>query len=229
MNATVHSVKIRGVCAIIPARISRFEDELKYFPFPEPSSRKLAKVMGFKEHRIADPLTTPCDLASYAMNYLFHKGYLQKDKVQALITVAQMQDHPVPGNSKVIHGQLGLPYSAYCLDIYENCTGFISGLYVAGSLLAASDLDEVILITTDGGACRANIKDRNSYPLCGDAAAVTVVRKSADPEAAMPFVFYNDGSRREALLVPAGGCRIPYSEETYTSNKPHLVEMEFIS
>jgi 3-oxoacyl-[acyl-carrier-protein] synthase-3 len=170
--------------------------------------------MGFNEHRIADPRTTPCDLASYAMNYCFHKGYIEKDAVRAMIVVAQMMDHPVPGNSKVIHGQLGLPRSTYCLDLYENCTGFISGLYTASSLLAASDMEEVILVTTDGGACYANIKDRNSYPLCGDAAAVTVVKKSSDPEDRISFMFDTDGSRREALLTPAGGRRMPYTEET---------------
>ena len=72
MKTTIRGVKIRGISAVVPAHISYFEDELKFFPFPEKSSRRLGKVMGFKEHRIADPQTTPCDLASYALNYLFH-------------------------------------------------------------------------------------------------------------------------------------------------------------
>ncbi|MDR0882346.1 MAG: ketoacyl-ACP synthase III [Candidatus Adiutrix sp.] len=214
MKATIKGVKIRGVCATVPDRVCRFEDELKHFPFSEKSSRRLARVMGFNEHRISDSQTTHCDLASYTMNYCFHKGYIEKDAVRAMVVVAQMMDHPIPGNSKVIHGQLGLPRAAYCLDLYENCIGFISGLYAASSLLAATDLEEVILITTDGGACYANIKDRNSYPLCGDAAAVTVLTKTRDPEDKISFIFDTDGSRRDALIVPAGGLRRPYSAET---------------
>ncbi|MDR1162600.1 MAG: hypothetical protein LBM17_02030, partial [Candidatus Accumulibacter sp.] len=179
MRATIHGVKIRGICATVPARVFRFEDELQDFPFSEKSSRRLAKVMGFKEHRISDPQTTPCDLASYTLNYLFHEGYLERDAVSALVVVAQMADHPLPGNSKVIHGQLDLPRDCFCTDIYENCIGFISGLYTACSLIAASDIEEVVLVTTDAGACYANKLDRNTYPLCGDAAAVAVVHKSA--------------------------------------------------
>lgn len=213
MKATLSRVKIRGVCATVPQQTFRFEDELKSFPFPEKTSIRLGRVMGFNEHRIADEKTTPCDLASFTMNYLLHRGLLHKDKLQAMVVVAQMADHPVPGNSKVIHGQLGLPTNVFCTDIYENCIGFISGLYTACSYVAAG-LDEVILITTDGGACRANKLDRNTYPLCGDAAAVTVVCRSDDPEDKIHFVFNNDGSRREALLVPAGGCRMPYTAET---------------
>jgi 3-oxoacyl-[acyl-carrier-protein] synthase-3 len=148
------------------------------------------------------------------MNYLFHKGYLEKETVRALIVVAQMADHPIPGNSKVVHGQLGLPRDTFCIDIYENCIGFISGLYTACSMITASDVAEVVLVTTDAGACCANKLDRNTYPLCGDAAAVTVVSKSGNPNDAVSFMFQTDGSRREALMTPAGGRRMPYSEET---------------
>jgi 3-oxoacyl-[acyl-carrier-protein] synthase-3 len=207
-------VRIRGLCAVVPAHVSRFEDEMKHFPFPEKSSLKLARVMGFREHRIADPKTTPCDLASYTMSYLFHKGYLKRERVRAMIVVAQMADHPVPGNSKVIHGQSELPKDTFCTDIYENCIGFISGLHTACSMVAGAGVEEVVLITTDGASCYANIKDRNTYPIGGDAAAVTLVSKSDDPSDSIAFVFHTDGSRRDVLMTPAGGCRMPYSEET---------------
>ncbi len=214
MKATIHGVRICGVCATVPSHVSRFEDELKHFPFPEKTSRRLGKVMGFKEHRIADPKTTPCDLASYTLNYLFHEKYLCKEKIQGLVVVAQQADHPIPGNSKVIHGQLGLSRDTHCIDMYENCTGFISGLYTACSLIAGGGLDDVVLVTTDAGSCYANIRDRNTYPLGGDAAGVTLVTRSENPEDTITFVFHHDGSRRNALLTPAGGMRLPYSEET---------------
>lgn len=213
MQATLRGVKIRGLCATVPQQTFRFEDELKFFPFPEKTSRRLGRVMGFNEHRIADEKTTPCDLASYTMSYLFHQGWLRKDAVQGMVVVAQMADHPIPGNSKVIHGQLDLPQDVFCTDVYENCIGFISGLYTACSYVAAG-MDEVVLITTDAGACRANKLDRNTYPLCGDAAAAVVVSQSDDPDDVIHFMFRNHGARRDALLVPAGGCRMPATPET---------------
>lgn len=214
MRASFKGVKIKGVCATVPANICRFEDELKEFPFPEKSSRRLARVMGFREHRIADAATTPCDLAAFAMNCLFHENYLKKENIEGMVVVAQMADHPLPGNSKVLHGMLGLPAEAYCLDIYENCTGFISGLFTACSFIASGAMENVVLITTDGGACRANKLDRNTYPLVGDAAAVTLLGRSNSADAEISFVFRNHGELRDALIIPAGGCRMPYSAET---------------
>lgn len=214
MLTTLQGIRIRGMCATVPQDVSRFEDEMQHFPFSEQSSRKLARVMGFDEHRIADPATSPCDLASYTMNYLFHTKALKKDSLQALVVVAQMADYHIPGNSKIIHGQLHLHRDVFCTDIYENCTGFISGLYTASCMIAAGTVEEVVLITTDCGACQANIKDRNTYPLCGDAAAVTIVSKSDNPQDVLHFAFHNEGNKHEALYIPAGGRRMPYSEET---------------
>ena len=64
--------------------------------------------MGFKEHRIADPKTTLCDLGAYALDYIIKNNYVSKDSLDAIIFVAQQADHPVPGNSKVVHGNLKL-------------------------------------------------------------------------------------------------------------------------
>ena len=222
MRACINGVRIRGVCATVPAHVAKFEDEIKYFPFPEKSSRRLGRVMGFKEHRIADAATTPCDLASYTMNHLFDKKYLDRDALEGMLVVAQMADHRCPGNSKVIHGQLGLSTAVYCNDIYENCIGFITGLYTAASQVAAGCANEMAVIVTDGGACRANKLDRNTYPLCGDAAGVAIVSKSDNPEDKLHFVFHNDGSRRDALIVPAGGCRMPATPETAVAVKDEM-------
>lgn len=214
MRATIKGVKIRGICATVPEHVCRFEDELKDFPFPEKSSRRLARVMGFREHRIADAETSPCDLASFTMNHLFSRGWLDKSSLEGMLVAAQMADHPVPGNSKVIHGQLDLPKSVFCTDIYENCIGFISGLFTVSNMIASGAMKEAALVVTDGGACYANHLDRNTYPLCGDAAAVAVISKSDNPEDVISFSFGTDGSRRDALIVPAGGMRMPATEET---------------
>lgn len=222
MKATINGVRIRGICATVPAETHRFVDEIKYFPFPEKSSLRLGRVMGFKEHRIADAATSPCDLASYTLNHIFNKKYLSREKLEGMLVVAQMADHICPGNSKVIHGQLDLPRSTYCNDIYENCIGFITGLYTAATQIAAGAAQELAVVVTDGGACRANKLDRNTYPLCGDAAGVAIVCKSDNPEDKLHFVFKNDGSKRDALIVPAGGCRMPATPETARAVKDEM-------
>lgn len=214
MKTAISGVRIRALCSVVPANVCKFEEELKDFPFSEHSSRRLAQVMGFKEHRIADPKTTLVDLAAYGANYLFSKNVIDRDHLSALVFVSQHNDHPVPGNSKILHGFLNLSKDTHCVDMYENCTGFISGLYTACAMLKSSDLENVMLVVSNSGACYGNKKDRNTYPLCGDAAGVAIISKSKDPDNKIYFDFHHDGSQRETLLVPAGGMRMPATSET---------------
>lgn len=213
MQSTVKGVKIRGICACVPSHVSYYEEELKSFPFSEHSSRKLGKVMGFREHRITDPKTTLCDLGSYTLDYLIKKSFVNKDSLDAIIFVAQQLDYPVPGNSKVVHGNLKLNQNTHCVDLYENCTGFIAALFQASCLINAG-LNEVAIIAANSGACYANIKDRNTYPLIGDAAGVAIVSKSSHTDDNISFAFRHDGTRSNVLITKAGGMRMPISEET---------------
>lgn len=214
MKTAISGVRIRALCSVVPSNISKFEDELKDFPFSEHSSRRLAQVMGFKEHRVADPKTTLVDLGAFGVNYLFDKKVIDKESLSALIFVAQENDHPIPGNSKILHGLLGLSQDTHCIDLYENCIGFISGLYTAATMLKASDLENVIVVSSNSGSCYGNKKDRNIYPLIGDAAGIVVVSKSKDPSDTMYFDFHHDGTKSDTLLVPAGGMRMPHTEKT---------------
>ena len=103
MKACIGGVTISSVCAVVPSRVSKFEDEIKEYPFSERSSRKLAKTMGFKEHRIAPANVTLIDLAEYGVRSLFDNHIVSKNDVGALIFVSQQHEYPVPGNSKVLH------------------------------------------------------------------------------------------------------------------------------
>jgi 3-oxoacyl-[acyl-carrier-protein] synthase-3 len=70
-----------------------------------------------------------------------------------------------------------------------------------------------VLINVDVLSRKVSVKDRNSYPLIGDAASIAVIERSDD---ATPIHanLKMDGTRREALMIPAGGFRLPCSPET---------------
>jgi 3-oxoacyl-[acyl-carrier-protein] synthase III len=70
-----------------------------------------------------------------------------------------------------------------------------------------------VLINADVLSRKTSPKDRNSYPLVGDAASITVIER--DPEDSVIHASLKmDGTRNEALMIPAGGLRQPSSPET---------------
>ncbi|HAH70417.1 MAG TPA: hypothetical protein DCL74_01330 [Succinivibrionaceae bacterium] len=223
MKAAISHVKIKALCAVVPSTVSKFEDEIKEYPFSEHSSRKLAKVMGFREHRIAPEQVSLCDLAEFAVKQFLDNGIISRDEISALVFVSHQHEYPVPGNSKVLHGRLKLSHNTHCVDLYENCSGFISGLYTASTMLASTEeMQKILLVTSNAGTCHLNIKDRNTYPLMGDAASVTLIEKSPSADDKIFFDFYHDGSEVETLIVPAGGMKLPADENTAKLAKDNL-------
>lgn len=213
MNLLFHGKRIEGLLAVLPANERLFVDEMDQFDFPRARSLKLKEVMGYDRHRIVDGPVCVSDLAVAGFEHLFAQGLLGRDDFDALVVVTQTPDYLMPGTSSVIQGRLGLKHDLFCLDINQGCAGFLIGLYQAFMLLEQPAIRRVALVNADVMSRKVCKGDRNSYPLIGDAAAITVVGRSDDTRP-IHANLQMDGSRRAALMIPAGGLREPCSEQT---------------
>jgi 3-oxoacyl-[acyl-carrier-protein] synthase-3 len=144
---------------------------------------------------------------------LFARKLLAAEDIDALLLVTQTPDYLVPPTSNIIQGILGLKRDMICLDINQACAGFVLGLIEAFMLLEQESVRKVVLINADVLSRKACPQDRNIYPLIGDAAAITIIERSGD-EAAITAIVKMDGSQHAALIIPAGGMRMPNSPET---------------
>lgn len=72
---------------------------------------------------------------------------------------------------------------------------------------------KVVLINTDILSHKVSKRDRNDFPLIGDGAAVTIVENSCTAED-IYYEMHMDGTRGNALIIPAGGFKMPSSAET---------------
>jgi 3-oxoacyl-[acyl-carrier-protein] synthase-3 len=213
MNFTFHRKRIAGILTVVPANERLFVDDMKNFNFPEARSLKLKQVMGFDKHRVVTPGVCVSDLAVAGMEHLFKNGLLDRDGFDALILVTQTPDHLMPATSNIIQGRLNLKHDMLCLDINQGCSGYIIGLIQAFMLLEQESIRRVVLINADVLSRKTSQQDRNSFPLIGDAASITVVER--DPEESVIHARLKmDGTRNEALMIPAGGLRLPSSPET---------------
>lgn len=213
MKLAFRDKAITGLLAIVPTHERKFVDEMANFSFSPARSRKLAEVMGYDRHRIVDGDVCSSDLAVVAIEHLFATNRVRRDEVNGLILVTQSPDYLMPGTSKVVHGRLGLHQDVFCLDINQGCAGFIIGLMLGFMLLDQPSIGKVLLVNVDVLSRKVSPRDRNSYPLIGDAASVAVLerRSGAAPiEARLKF----DGTGHEALIIPAGGMRLPSSTQT---------------
>lgn len=213
MNLIFKDKKISGILSVIPENEVKFDDEIENYNFAKKKSLKLKKLMGYDRHRIAKEGTCVSDLCIYGLDYLFDKGLLNKEEIDALILITQTPDYFIPPTSNIIQGKLGLKQDIMCVDINQGCAGYLIGLMQAFDLLEHESIRKVVLINSDILSKKISNKDRNMYPLIGDAAAITIVERNK----VKSNIYANlkmDGSRSNALIIPAGGLKTPSTIET---------------
>jgi 3-oxoacyl-[acyl-carrier-protein] synthase-3 len=213
MNFVFQRKRISGILTVVPSNQRSFVDEMRNFNFPEARSLKLKEVMGYDKRRVVAEGVCVSDLATFGLKYLFDRGVLQPEEVDVLLVATLTPDHFIPQTSNIIQGRLGLKQDMLCLDLSQACAGFVIGLIQALSLLDQESVRKVVLINGDVLSRKASPKDRNIYPLIGDATTITVVERDSRDS----VIYANaktDGSRGDALVIPAGGMRLPSSPET---------------
>lgn len=205
--------KITGILTVLPGRVVTFEDEMVNYNFSVVKSMKLKLAMGYKEHRIAKEGQCSSDFCIYGLQYLFDNNLLDKDSVDALLFISQSPDYYMPPTSNIIQGHFELKHDMICMDINQGCAGFELGLIQAFMLLDQPQINKVVLLNADVLSPKVSKRDRNSNPLIGDAASVTIIEKSAD-ENPIYCSIKMDGTGALALNIPAGGFRKPSTQET---------------
>ena len=213
MDFTFKNKRISGILTILPKKAVKFEDEMANYSFSPAKCMKLKLAMGYNEHRIAEPGQCSSDFCIFGLQYLFDNNLLVKDDIDALLFVSQSPDYYLPPTSNIIHGHFGLKQDCLCMDINQGCAGFEIGLIQAFMLLEQPSINKVVLMNADVLSSKVSDQDRNSKPLIGDAAAITIVEKC---EVENP-IFANikmDGTGAMVLNIPAGGFRMPCTPET---------------
>lgn len=211
MITTFKGKKITGMLTVMPENEYDYDEETK--PFATLQTRRLKRIMGFGKRRAAKADSTTSDYCIYGLNYLLDKGYIKRDEIGAIVVTGLTPDYFIPHVSNIIHGECNLPLDVICMDIPQGCVGFMLGALQAFMLLDVVGDKKVVVFNGDV-LCRKNKED----PLVaatfgGDATAITVFEKD-DRASNIYMNLYNDGKERDALIMHAGGYKMPRSKET---------------
>lgn len=212
MITTFHQKRIRGVLGVLPENEYDYDEETK--PFQDIHTKRLKRIMGYGKRRAAKSKTTTSDLCVYGFDYVLKHNWIKKEEIGAVVVVTISPDHYVPHVSNIIHGEFDLPHDVVCVDIPQACAGYIMGLMEACMLLEHMPKDKKVVLFTGDVLCRKEKETPLAYPsFGGDGASVSIIEN--DSEAGDIFLsLYNDGANRNALIIPAGGFRLPRSPET---------------
>lgn len=199
---------IEGVAACVPASKEYTRD---YPWFSSLQEKKLfIQTTGIEEKRKANDNVTTSDMAKVAAEGLLSRLAWSAQEVDLLVFVSQSPDYFLPATSVVLQDRLGCRKDTMAFDINLGCSGYVYGLSVVFALMSSQGIRKALLLVGDKSTTSPNLKDRSAYPLFGDAATATAI---SNTESFSWFNMKSDGSGKDAIIIPAGGTRSPYSSE----------------
>jgi len=191
---------------------------------------------GIVTRRFADLDQATSDLAVPAARQALERAGLAREQIDFVIFATMTPDFYFPGSGSVFQAKLGLG-DVPCLDIRQQCAGFLFGLQLADAQIRSGNCRNLLVIGAEvhGGFCpwkswdvlfgndevevsqeefAYNSRFRDRSVLFGDGAGAFVVSAVEDGDSGLEDIeIHSDGKHADAMWVNAGGSAYrPYFE-----------------
>ena len=216
-----HAV-ITGIGAYVPDYKLTNEELSKMV---DTSDEWITTRVGIKERRILkDKNAGASVLGTKAVEELLKKKNIRPGEIDLVICATSTPDHIFPATASIIAENVGIK-NTLAFDIQAACSGFIVGLNIAASFIAAGTYKKIIVVSAEKMSAITNYTERATAPLFGDAGGAVLIEPTTEDVGYMDGMFYTDGVGLKHLQMKAGGSAKPASYET-VDNHEHTVYQE---
>jgi 3-oxoacyl-[acyl-carrier-protein] synthase-3 len=182
----------------VPNRVVTNHDLAKMM---ETSHDWIVERTGIEERRWVEPGQTGAGLAAAASRAALEQAGLTAKDIDLIIYATLSPDYNFPGTGVFLQRLLGLR-DVPCLDIRQQCTGFIYGLSVADAYIRSGAASRVLLVGSEvhSTGLDCSTAGRDVTVLFGDGAGAAVLGRATDAEHLLLSThIHADGSEAEIL------------------------------
>ncbi len=179
---------------------------------------------GIKERHLAAENEATSDLVIKAAKIALERANLEAKDLDGIIVATITPDNTYPSTACWVEKGLGIK-GIPVFDVSAACTGFVYALAIADSLIKTGTMKRILVAGAETLTKFTNWEDRSTCVLFGDGAGVVILEESDDESGILSTFWGADGNLGELLIQPAGGSKMPPTEET-VKNKLHTVHME---
>ena len=206
-----NNIGLRAIAATVPQKVIKTTSLTDYYS--EEEIEKFIAATGVEERRFADVDVCASDLCYNAACQIFEETEIKREDIDVLLFISQSPDYKIPGTSVILQNRLGLSKETIVYDVNMSCSGFIHGLLMAYNFLQQPCINNVMLMVGETLSKMISMRDKGTGKLLGDAGTVAVVGKG-NVFGESFFSMNTDGAHLNSVILPAGGYRIPSSNET---------------
>jgi 3-oxoacyl-[acyl-carrier-protein] synthase-3 len=187
----------------------------------ETSDQWIVERTGIRERRVAAEGETTATLAIEAGANAIKSAGLTPDAIDLLVVATATPEQPIPHTGAFVGDGLGLRCGSF--DINVGCAGFIYELVTGAALLQAGNLGHVLVIGCETLSRIVDPRDRGTCIIFGDGAAAVVLAPTTDDgPGILGWDLGCDGSATGLVGLPAGGSRLPASQDTIDEGLHYL-------
>ncbi|MGB2765112.1 MAG: beta-ketoacyl-ACP synthase III [Candidatus Aminicenantaceae bacterium] len=214
-------IKITGTGIYVPDKILTNADLEKMV---DTSDEWIISRTGIKERRVASEDQATSDLAIEAGREALNSAGLKAKDIDLIIVGTSTPDTIFPSTGCWVQKGLGAG-NVPAFDISAGCTGFLYGMILAEGMILSGAHKRILLIGGELLTKITNWEDRNTCVLFGDGAGAVVLEESDDESGMLSSYWKADGNLGELLYQPAGGSRIPATDQS-VAQRLHYLHMK---
>jgi len=211
---------IAGISSYLPEKkLTNFELE----KMVETSDEWIRTRSGIKERRISAADQPTSELAIAAAKKALDAAHTKASEVEAIIVATATPDMFFPSTACLVQAKIGAR-KIISFDISAGCSGWLYALSVANAFVKTG-YDNILVIGAEELSKITDYTDRGTCVLLGDGAGAALLKKTSEERGILSTYFAADGSYGDLLYMPAGGTRMPATEETL-KKRYHYLKME---
>jgi 3-oxoacyl-[acyl-carrier-protein] synthase III len=216
--------RILGIGMSVPSRVVTNHELASKM---ETSHEWIVERTGIEQRHWVEPGEGGAELGTKAAKEAIERAGIQPKDVDLIVYATLSPDFNFPGTAVFVQRALGLK-DIPCLDIRQQCTGFIYGLSIADAYIRTGSFKHVLLIGSEVHSTGLDISTagRDVTVLFGDGAgAVVVGRATDDKHMILSTHIHADGSEAEILWTeyPASTRHPRISAEAMAERKHYPV------
>lgn len=212
-------VGILGVGAYLPETVLTNADLEKKV---DTTDEWITTRTGIKQRRIAAKDKATSDLGVEAAIAALKDAGIAPEELDAIIVATVTGDMSFPSTACIIQEKLQAKNAA-CFDISAACTGFIYGLSIARSFILSGSYKYVLVVGAEKMSSVVDWQDRSTCVLFGDGAGAAILGIQKEKRILSIYLGSN-GKFADLLKIPAGGSRLPATQETVKEGM-HFLKM----
>mgnify|MGYP002817286590 CR=1 FL=1 len=225
---------ISGTGFFVPDNVVT-NDDLRDVYGIETSDEWIRKRTGIAERRFAPQGMGTADMGAKAAEMAIEAAGIDKKDLGMIILATLSPDHVFPGSGVLVQRQLGMADTGNfvpCLDVRNQCSGFLYALGTAASMVQSGNTNHVLVIgsETHSHALDLSSRGRTVASLFGDGAGAVVVSATEEDRGLRNYTLGADGRFAETLWQPMWDIRnFPFLPQDEDGNGIVAPEMMWAS